>query len=227
MKKQCLGLAIVLLSVFMLGSCQQDPNSTFSAPNGTYSKAAAQTSTAAPAIIYTTGNNIAVMDSDGTHQSSVYTSTASVSSPNWSSSNSATWAERTSTSSAIRALDISVSGGTPVGSNLRTITSLSSSSPTIQKPRWSSLGSTNKIAFALYSGSGSQKNYVCRISASGGTWDTIYEAPNNIIVAGLSWSPDDSKLAVHLIDRSGQWGSFIIINTTSKAVTDSISAFAP
>lgn len=163
------------------------------------------TAPADPKIVYMTKDgNFAVMDSTGENQTTVYTpATANIAlEPNWSPSNSITWTERSGLTSTIRAADISVSNGTPVSSNIRTIASLTSTSPdymSIRHARWSSLSSTNKIAFSLSaSAAGTSDNHVCLVSASGGTWDTIYTTPHNTRIMGLAWDWRDSKLAVLL-----------------------------
>jgi Tol biopolymer transport system component len=60
------------------------------------------------------------------------------------------------------------------------------------------------------------------MSASGGAWDTLYTTPYDYYVGGVTWSPDDSKLALMMESRSGTADWFIILNAATGAVVDSI-----
>jgi hypothetical protein len=186
-------------------------------------KAAPPNTIAKPAIVYTdaaTGTVLHVMDSSGTNQTVVYTGSAGVSTPNWSPGNSIVFVE----SGSIKTAEITVnSSGVAVSSNMQTIASVSSTTHILTKAVWSSTTTVNAIAFPIQAKSNTgANNYLCIMSASGTIWDTLYTTPYDQYAGGLTWSPDDAKLAVLMESRSTGDNWFVILNTSTGAITDSI-----
>ena len=184
-----------------------------------------------PQVVYASdeasNRRVGVMDASTANQTVLYTAAGtvtSVNSPSWSSGTSVSWLERTGTTYAIRALDVSVgTNGVPTASNVRTVASLNDTNFYMKAPAWSST-SNNEVAFGLLSTANGQStvpNYLCIVSASGGTWDTVYATAHNTLIKHIAWNYDDSKLAVEVFSSSGM--SIVIIDRSTKEITDSIS----
>lgn len=229
-------LSVTLLSTLLLlaAACKQDPASSGSQSLMLHSSTSS--TPANPAITYVSsvstgsGRNktnyptIGVMDSDGTHQTNIYQGSAAAgfAEPTWSpDGGSISWL-----STALVAEDVSVnSNGVPTGTNFRTITS----APTgwsIFAQAWCSVSSTGKIAFLT--GPGTSWNYLCTVSATGGGWDTLAKLPvgsgTGYFWLDVSWSPDDSKIAIaqdsfHYPTHSDK---ILIFDMTTRAFTDSV-----
>jgi hypothetical protein len=227
----CLIVAVATLG-FGLTACEQDPGSNVNSSGDPSLGARGTTTTAAdPKIAYIEYNNatykLGVMDTSSANQTLVYTppSGSVIDRPYWSPSNSVLWAEYPSSgnTTSIRAADISVSGGVAVSSNVRTIHSESDDTARIRFPTWSSTSSVNKIAFACYRGSSGgtpRTSYVCTVSGSGGSLDTFFTVTEGV-VQGIAWNGDDSRIAVYT--RNGSAGKIVIINASTRLVTDSMT----
>jgi hypothetical protein len=159
---------------------------------------------------------IAVSDSDGTDKSNVYIAGGSeqLRYPTWSPTGGsisfvsgpapvATWYNNTTNYGAysIKAVDVSVSNGTAVGSNARTICSYTSSDQiVVVEQRWSPTSTVDKIAFIAVTPAGWG---IYTVSASAGSTPTrIYLAPSNSKINpgplegnALGWSNDGSQIA--------------------------------
>ncbi|HET6511426.1 MAG TPA: hypothetical protein VFH43_04495 [Candidatus Kapabacteria bacterium] len=209
-----------------LTACDFDPGSTTTPGQDHDMAVKGAPAAAAPAIAYIDASSrLGVMDSSSTNQTIVYTPSSGnwIDRPHWSPSNSVLWAEYPSSgnTSSIRAADISVSGGVPGASNIRTILSESDDTARIRFPTWSSTTSTDKIAFAFYRGSSGgvrRPSYVCTISSDGSGLDTLYTTTAGV-VAGITWNADDSKLAIYL----SEVGQILILNAATGAVEETIA----
>jgi hypothetical protein len=237
-------LSVLFLLAGLAGvfGCQQDPQSanTSSGLQLKTGTTGGSTSAAHPVVVYTwwaSGTNTAlyVMDSNGAHSTALRTSNAYDGlgeGCSWApASSSIAWDERTSTSQNIRIGDIAVgSDGVPVLSNVQTLVSIGPSVPNgtsndteiIRAAAWSATSTTNKIAYAMAGGT-THAGYVCTVSPSTGTIDTLYRFPaGNGNPIYVSWNSDDSKLAV-LLQYSGGASSIVVIGTSTNTVTDSIA----
>ncbi|MDP4219082.1 MAG: hypothetical protein Q8916_06095 [Bacteroidota bacterium] len=231
-----------VLATILFSACKQGSNLTDNMPMRT--NAGSGSSTAHPAITYVSGttlkkifyNTIAVMDTDGTHQTNVYTASSSSETdmnPTWSpSGGSIAWKTISSAvSSSILTAEISVnSSGTPVASNQRTVYSPSSSdSLSIITPAWCTSSATAKIAFVRqYIGTNLGKSELCTISESGGSVTVLasYSKKNSAgtVISHYTyptWSPDDSKIAVIREDTIGH-NTIMIFDASTGAALDSI-----
>jgi len=248
--KTLLLAAATLVAASLLSACQQDPQSAtgptlpLTPPGG-----GGTTTPAHPAITYCssvtshgkTYSTVGVMDTDGTHQTNIYTGVQyeSIGTPTWSpTGGSITWSGRVyGSGDRIMAIDVSVnSSGVAVGSNLRTLVSWQTSdSVGVQSIRWCQQATTGKIAFALHHTNtvGAEFNVydLCTVPAGGGTV-TVVASRNpsrsgSLMLYNPTWSPDDSKIATYasifLNDTgSAQANSFVVFNASTGAVTDSI-----
>jgi hypothetical protein len=160
---------------------------------------------------------IAVSDSDGTDQTTVYTASGAQSAeqvrfPTWSPNGASisfvdgvppigTWYASSTNYGAfsIRAVDVSVSNGVVTGSNARTLCSYTSSDQmVIVEQRWSPTSTVDEVAFigATPAGWG-----IYTVPASGGTPTRIYLAPANAEINpgplegnAIGWSNDGSQI---------------------------------
>ncbi|MFI5264346.1 MAG: hypothetical protein ACHQM6_07520, partial [Candidatus Kapaibacterium sp.] len=125
MKNYIFSTLFAFTTLGALVSCNKDSGLT----NPTLPMNAAATVAANPALTYvgSTGGHsskqtIAVMNSDGSNQTNVYTAgttATTLSNPCWSADGkSVAWIEN---SSVLKACDVSVVNGVPTGSNVRTI----------------------------------------------------------------------------------------------------------
>jgi hypothetical protein len=263
MNKLLLFAAAALASASVLSSCKQDsqsptgPNLPLSAGG---SGGSGGTSTPAhPAVTYR-GNvtikragysTIAVMDSDGTHQTNIVTAasdgnTENLVNPTWNySGTSIAYSDQGAglyvtnsngvilgvNPSYIKAVDVAVnSSGVPVGSNGRTIYSLaaSDSATMFARPVWCSTSSTAKIAFVRdYIGSKLGQSELCTISQSGGTPTVLSTVHATFLHSYVwpTWSPDDSKIAAVRWDTTSSTYShatIMIFDASSGSALDSI-----
>ncbi len=229
-----------------LGGCQQDPQSVNNSLGGR--PFAASTPPAHPAVTYGTSSTaIGVMDSDGTHQTSILTvsGTETVGTPTWSPSGGSIAyqdaAGGTSYVNSVKAMDISVNAkGVPVSSNVRSIYSTQNSDTAfIVDPSWCSVSTTAKIAFIRrFGGTGwGSPNLglaqLCVVSQSGGT-PTVLASYKKLATQGNgnplvishytwpTWSPDDSKIAVVREDTIGH-NTIMIYDASTGAAVDSIA----
>jgi len=221
------------LMVLLAAACKQDTQT----PTGpqTVLPLSSGGSTAHPALAwpsYVSSNNnqysnLMVSDTDASHQTSILRAWANTNSiqyfnPSWSSSGGSLAFAITrfgGAADSVYVIDVSDnSHGTPVGSNLRGICALPSG---VYLDRWqgglawSSTSSMGEIAFI-----GNKTVYV--VSSSGGTPTAIFSQTTLGGPSGISWSPDDSRLAITRWDSA--WGHTILIfNTSTWSVVDSIS----
>jgi hypothetical protein len=224
--------ASFLTLAMLLGACQQDPQSSMTNP---VFPQASRTTAANPKIVYVSSDgHLAVMDSDGTHQTVINTSDVNRNGnnlrPMWSTGSSVSYATNILSNdtvySSIRAIDVSVnSSGTAIGSNIRSLAAYSYVQSDASKqgascwsPSWSSTSSVNQIAYSVVARNGSAK-YLCRVSASTGIVDTLWSTTDQIR-SNPTWNSDDSRIAVSCYN--GTRGYIIVLNTSTKAVTDSI-----
>src|SRR5258708_1184339 len=115
----------IFLMTALLESCK-DNSSNLLMPLKT--SAGGGSTAANPAIVYLDGSgNLAVMDSDGTHQTAILSPSAATINgdygrPNWAPGSSIVFGGSTNHKDSIYAIDESVnSSGVPTGSNLRAI----------------------------------------------------------------------------------------------------------
>ena len=238
-------LSFVTIAIFVaFTGCRQDPNSTNSSMP---MKTSGSSTPANPAVTYrgtvTTGSGhssatyqtIAVMDTDGTHQTNIWTASSTTdqdSYPYWSpTGGSIVWSNHTNSvaapSGSILAIDVSVnSGGIAVGSNLRSIYSWQSSDSVEVTPAvWCQQSATGKIAFMRdHQNVGNYVNDLCIINQDGSGITTL--ASRNVgttdNMSKPTWSPDDSKIAVSRSTSGGHY-SILIFNASSGALLDSIA----
>jgi len=182
-----------------------------------------------PAIVYNhyngKANEIEVMDSDGSHQTTLLSGNGAF---GWSPGSSILMSGN---SDSLYAADVSVnSNGVPVASNTRVIVSKSyrtTDSTVITGPAsWSATSSVDKIAFTIrnihkYATSNGIFS-ICTQSASGGSWDTLHTFPPHDFVEGITWKADDSKIAVLLDSIATGSFSVVIFDASTGATTDSI-----
>ena len=247
MKKLLFSLSVMIFGFALVTGCKQDPNS--SANNLMPMKTTPPPADAHPALAYygttvshnTTYSTIAVMDTDGTDQTNIYTAGISFSlalsaggnRPSWSAAgDKICFAERTSQSNpfsyVIKKVDVSVVSGVAHGSNVTTLyTSNTSDSIGIYSQVYSSLSTTGKIAFEVHRGTAASTKYakLFTISTSGGTPTLLYQSTDGLTHSfnEINWSPDDSKIA--FIDNTGvpHQGLIRIIDASTGVQTDSIA----
>jgi len=238
-----LSASLLTIMVLLAASCKQDPQSA----NGPQTVLPLSSGNPAhPAITYAIYGAIAVMDSDGTHQTTVLSpkGTETMGTPNWSSSGgSIAYQDAAGGSSyvnSVKAMDISVnSRGVPVSSNVRTIYATQNTDTAfIVDPAWCSVSTTAQIAFVRrYGGAGwGSPNLglaqLCTVSQSGGTPTVLASYKilatqgngNPLVISHYlypTWSPDDSKIAVAREDTVGHW-TIMIYNSSTGAAQDSI-----
>jgi hypothetical protein len=224
MSRYIIVLLFSALGIFF-SACDYDPGSTTSSEDEHTMAVKGAPAAANPAIAYIDMTyRLGVMDTASTNQTIVYTPTSGyvIDRPNWSPGSSVLWGEypNSGNSTSIRAADIGVSGGVPSASNIRTILTESDDTARIRFPTWSSTTGTDRIAFAFYRGSSggvTRPSHVCTISSDGTGLDTLYTTYAGV-VQGISWNPDDTKLAVYL----SQVGRILILNGSTGSVEDSI-----
>ena len=221
MKKYLLSTLFAFATLGALVSCNKDSGLTnviLPMSTGTSS------SSANPVLAYTSstgGKNskqtIAVMNSDGSNQTNVYTAgttTTGLSNPCWSADGkSIAWIEN---SSVLKACDVSVVSGVPTGSNVRTIYTSTNS---IVNQAWCSVAATAEIAFVSLSRTG---NSLCVVSTSGGTPTTLCSSSTRYYNSSApSWSPDDSYIAYMDHGKTTHSTILHIINASTGAQSDS------
>ena len=181
------------------------------------------------------------MDSDYTHQTSIYgegiNSAYAYSGPSWSPDNgSIAFMQNSGTATApansIKAVDVTVNtDGTVSGTNARTIFNLPSTEADNafgHAVAWSNTSTMDKIAFATRELNDSRRT-VWIVPATGGTPIKVWECDSSFVkengsVAGHAmplstptWSPDDSRIAFERLD-SGTATSYSS-SGTSRTVT--------
>jgi Tol biopolymer transport system component len=235
-----------LVAASILSSCKQDPASTV----GTPLPLSSNTPAANPAVAYIgsatatvkkviyTYCTIAVMDSTDANQTNLVTAAFNTTEgafayPSWDyDGTSIAYGSYETSAWAINAVDVSVnSKGVPVGSNVRTIYSLTSSDSVLLQagPAWCASSSTNKIAFTRLHFNKSDYGItdLCTISQLGGTPTVLasYKKLLGTVCLGLyespTWSPDDSKIAVARQDTDDHF-TIVIFNSSTGAAEDSI-----
>jgi len=227
-------LAATLAAASLLSSCSQDPQSANGPAIALHTTSAGGSTSAHPAVTYnsSTGNGgnlrktIAVMDSDGTHQTNIYTAGSGSESekfPTWSADGgSISWLKNNS----VAAIDLSVnSSGVPVGSNQRTIAT-GTSSISIVSQAWSTVSTTGKVIFIGWFGGTGSTLYA--VSTSGGTWTTLAGTPDlgngdGMWFESATWSPDDSKIAISQHVSTSIGDRIMIFDLSTGTFTDSIS----
>jgi hypothetical protein len=186
-----------------------------------------------------TYQTVAVMDSDYTHQTSIYGDGISTSNryygPSWSPTGGSLGFMQSSGSvsapaDVIKAVDVTLnSDGTVSGTNARTVYTLPSNlADNSLMVAWSNTSGTNMIAFGTrYVGDSRRTVWV--VPASGGTPVKVWECDSSFVkedgsvvghqmpVGWPTWSPDDSHIAFERLD-SGTLSTYTTAGTT-KAVT--------
>ncbi|HEY3876768.1 MAG TPA: hypothetical protein VGM92_14950 [Candidatus Kapabacteria bacterium] len=255
--KKHLSKSVLILLALGIAACQQDPQSA----NGPKTVLPLKSSPppANPAITYVADiiskgymyATIGVMDTTAANATNIVTAsfntnTGTFSSPSWNyNAASIAYGSYETSSQAINAVDVSVnSKGVPVGSNQRTIYSLSASdSIRIQSgPAWCATSATGKMAFTrIYTDKAHfGKTDLCIISQSGGTptvldVDTGTEMQNGhpilkVHYLSATWCPDDSKIAVVRSDTNGVpngttiASTILIVNASTGERLDSIQS---
>ncbi|HZK76747.1 MAG TPA: hypothetical protein VFD13_07560 [Candidatus Kapabacteria bacterium] len=242
MKSTSLLAALAFAAASLLSSCKQDPQSA----NGPNLPLNSPSTPAHPAIAYwginvihrTGYRALGVMDTNASHQTWLYTAGSTseiIDYPNWSpTGGSIAFIDMTGTyANTLQAIDVSVnSNGVAVGSNRRTLYSVSTSdSMKLYTPGWCSVSTTGKIAFMRLHFDHSHYGLaeLCLISQSGGTptvLASITELKSNGQIAGglqyPTWKPDDSKIAVVRQDTAFHCSTILVFNASTGAVTDSI-----
>jgi hypothetical protein len=198
MKKLLFSLTITIFAVAYLTGCKQDPSSSMNSmpmsANTTSNAHPAWTFTSSTIIKHSTYYTVAVSDSDATNNTNVYTSSValkSITSPTWSANGGSISFIETGTST-IRAVDVTVSGGVPKGSNARTIYT-AASGMTLSHQAWCPNSTNAKIAFVAKTSTGYG---VYTISTSGGTATEVYSAASGDAIGAISWSNDGTQLAL-------------------------------
>ena len=225
-------LSIIFLLAMALAACKTNMPTS---PDGNSLPLKAggsggSTTTAHPEIVFNhydgTANEIEVMDSDGSHETTIITGNNAY---GWSPSSSILMSGN---SDSTYAADVSVnSNGVPVAGNERVIISkpywrTTDSTLLVAPASWSATSSVNKIAFTLRDiHRSSSSNGIFKIvtqSASGGGWDTLHTFPPHDFVEGITWKADDSKIAVLLDSIATTSFSVVIIDASTGETTDSI-----
>jgi hypothetical protein len=245
-------LPLPLFAALWLVSCEQPSDNASSitrpGPSSNSHGGSGTVTPANPAIAYQgsvrshgqTYQTIAVMDSDYTHQTSIYgdgiNATYSYRGPSWSPNNGSIAFIRNSGTAAvpvnsIMAVDVTLSStGTVSGTNARTIYALPSGQvDNGWTTAWSNTSATDMIAYGTRTITGPKQTAVWVVPASGGTpvkvWgmDTTFVKEDGSVightmpVGWATWSPDDSRLAFERFD-SGARTSYAT-SGISRAVT--------
>jgi hypothetical protein len=233
--KKLLSAFLVLAGLgIMLSACKQDPQSA----NGpqTVLPLSSNTPPANPALTFSTVPDsgyeaVAVSDSDGSHVTNIYYPHRyslyqgyMVGCESWSPSGGsiafvAYWSPDT-----LYTMDVTVnSQGVPVGKNLKHL--YVSTAIAALGTAWSSTTTMGKIAFWEYT-SGPSTWRLKVIPQSGGTAKTVYTTTSR--VNGVTWSPDDSRLATIRIDSNAGF-TVKILGTTDNgnhwAEVDSVAVY--
>jgi hypothetical protein len=242
MKKIFLSIFIAFAIFGALVSCNKDSGLT----NATLPMRVATATAANPAITWVSGTvirrkdyqTIAVMDTDATHQTNIYTASTTSESeqnPTWSpTAGSIAWRlfdGTGATASSIELIDVSVNAsGIAVGSNARTIYSTTNAdSVSVNNPAWCSTTATGKIAFVRqYIGSNLGLSELCTISQSGGAV-TVLASYKQLDSKGYvishftypTWNPDDSKIAV-IREDTVLHSTIMIFDASTGVALDSI-----
>lgn len=232
--------SLLILAGGLLAGCDQEPNPAGPdiRPMAAKGKPSAD---AHPALVYqgsvnyrgNTLTTVNVMDTDATDQTALYRVANSnmtiLGSPTWSPSGSSiafTQQGSGSIPDTIKAIDVSVnSKGEAVGSNLRTVIGLATTTVRFKNPFWCSSSSTGKIAYTTHNGT-TESLWV--IDESGGTPTEIYRVDTswvhyNFPLGVPTWNPDDSRLAMIRYSTTGPTTTIMIFNTSTWACVDSIS----
>ena len=236
--------SILLVAGALLTGCQQDPSSTGSPSVRPLTVHGGTSSAAHPALTYegsetyhgSTYRTLAVMDTDGTHQTNIYGGHSMSASfwynwGSWSPTGGAIcfYQSNLNTSApqdTLKAIDVSVnSSGTAVGSNVRTIYAFPNGDGSTAGLAWSSTSTMNKIAF-VSANANNKINTLYIISTTGGTPQKVCQIDGSTFVKengsivghrmGLlypTWSPDDHRLAVNRCDSSDVATGVTVANT--------------
>jgi len=233
---------ILLAGALLLAACEQTPNQA-SEP-GIRPMSQNSSSDAHPAIAFKgtvtnkgkTYNTLSVFDSDGTNETAIYTASSTthlILVPAWSPSGGTIAFQMYDNNNgiypSIYLRDISVSHGKAVGSNTRTLYSVSAYSTVLRGISWSSVSSTDKIAFITRDSGSYGSNKVQVISTSGGTPTVLYQSNTSEIryYTSPTYSPDDSKIA--FVDHAGPTDAALrpdtirVINASTGVLLESIA----
>jgi hypothetical protein len=154
-----------------------------------------------------TYNTIAVMDTDGSHLTHLYTAAyagtpTSLGSPSWSPDGGSvsfvdgTRSGTTFTNRQLKVMNVSIVNGVPTASNVTTL--YSDVNISFSSASWCSLATTNKIAFVVNDGT-IGKLYT--ISANGGSPTLVYT--DTMRFANAEWSPDDQSIVIAVLPNPG------------------------
>jgi len=242
MKTLLLAATTVVVAASLLSSCKTDPSSANGPqailPLNSHGGGSAP---AHPQLVYVGGKTIshnqyetiAVMDSDGSHQTTLYTAPASISGTTYACANlkaacwspsggSIAWLE----ADTIKALDVTVnSSGVPVASNIRVIYT-NGGSETMNGLAWCSGTSTSALAFTAYHAGPTSELYT--VPQSGGSATTIASETSGGVFSSPTWSPDDSKIGTMQIiaGTSGECKLWVLSASGSLLETDTFSTLA-
>jgi hypothetical protein len=244
-------IAVLASAALIAIGCNEAP--TASSPDGPMAKTSSSTP-ANPALTYqgsvtskgSTYRTVAVMDADGSHQTSIYGMDQPLGQyfmeESWSPTGSSICFVQTndvaSTSivASIKAIDVSVnSAGTAVGSNVRTIYNLPTGLGVNQGLAWSSTTTMGKIAFTTFDPASTVRTLWVIPQAGGApvkVWecDATYVKPDGSVIGhrqpltSPTWSPDDHRLAVVRQDSAttatpDAVSTIMIFNTTDNGST--------
>ena len=248
--KQLLKLCSVLaIAGSFLAGCAEPPSAVegpeFQMGNGKGGGGGGSTPSANPELCYqgavpvkrardgATLQAVFVMNADGSNKTAVYTVANSNfligGSPTWSGDgNSVVFTQLgngTTIPDTIKAVDVSVNAnGQVVGSNVRAIYGLNTTSTRLKNPFWSNT-SLNMIGFTT---DNATTNTVWVISASGGSPTAVASTNETWVnhanpMGQPTWNGDDSKLAMIRLSNNGSYETTIMIfNTTTWEYIDSI-----
>lgn len=217
-------LGVLAPLAISMTACERNPDLVDARPIDATSKGPSPAPSANPAICYLgealakngslDGYTIGVVDADGSDAKNLYALSASGSphtwaTPTWSpGGTSISFIEESTvsgvSSSALKALDVSISNGVPSATNVRTLLSRSKD---FVRQAWSPSSTVAEVAFVQERREGSPAQFTewssIRVVSLTGTETVIHAAQNNHAIRWIAWDPTGAKLAFHDIDMSG------------------------
>jgi Tol biopolymer transport system component len=214
MKKLYLSITAIIFAIALFSCNKSDLSTNSGADEGNLSnpKGGNITTTANPAIVWRTSENINkttvdvfwVMDAEGANQTRLYNPSVTkgqkiivgLYAPHWSPDGGSICF----TMSGLCKLDVTLVNGVPTATNVKKLFDDASNNAQVYDSYWS-FGLTNEIIYIVANKSdGSER--IQAISGNGGTPTTIYTVSSNYILRWLTVSPDGSKIAFTLLEKS-------------------------